>query len=117
MRDSYLMDVNINLSAIIDAHFKKISMQLGYIINPDEDLVNNLGYSLLAEKQLNKAKDLFKMNVLHYPKSANSLDSLGDYYMEIKDNTNAIDNFKKALALREVPQIREKLEKLLKGVN
>ena len=117
MRDSYLTDVNINLSAIVDAHFKEISMQLGYTINPDEDLVNNFGYSLLEEKQLNKAGDLFKLNALNYPKSANSLDSLGDYYMEIKDNTNAIANFKKALALKEVPQIREKLEKLLKGAN
>jgi predicted alpha/beta superfamily hydrolase len=117
MRDSYLTDSNSNLSAILEAHYKKISMQLGYVINPDEDLVNNFGYSALGEKQLNKAGSLFKLNVLNYPKSANAFDSLGDYYMEIKDNTNAIANFKKSLELKGVLQIREKLEKLLKAVN
>jgi predicted alpha/beta superfamily hydrolase len=117
MRDSYLTDSNSNLSAILEAHYKKISMQLGYTINPDEDLVNNFGYSALGEKQLDKAGDLFKLNVSNYPKSANAFDSLGDYYMEIKDNTNAIANFKKSLELKEVPQISEKLEKLLKAVN
>jgi predicted alpha/beta superfamily hydrolase len=117
MRDSYLTDSNSNLSTILEVHYKKVSMQLGYVINPDEDLVNNFAYSALGEKQLDKAGDLFKLNVSNYPKSANAFDSLGDYYLEIKDNANAIANFKKSLELKEVPQIREKLEKLLKEVN
>jgi predicted alpha/beta superfamily hydrolase len=117
MRDSYLTDSNSNLSTILEVHYKKVSMQLGYVINPDEDLVNNFAYSSLGEKQLDKAGDLFKLNVSNYPKSANAFDSLGDYYLEIKDNANAIANFKKSLELKEVPQIREKLEKLLKEVN
>lgn len=114
MRDSYLTDPNSNLSAILESHYKKVSEQLGYVIYPAEDLVNNFGYAALKEKQLIVAGDLFKLNVLNYPQSANAFDSFGDYYLELGDNVNAIVNFKKALALNELPQTRKKLEKLFK---
>ena len=114
MTDSYFTDLKSNLSTILKAHYKKVSSQLGYVILPAEDLVNNFGYTALGEKQLDKAGDLFKLNVLNYPQSFNAFDSLGDYYMEIGDRTNAIVNFKKALQISGVSQTRDKLQKLLK---
>jgi len=113
MKDSYTTDANTQLSAILDTHYKKVSEQLGYTVNPSEDLVNDAGYAALGAKQLNKAADLFKLNVLNYPKSANAFDSLGDYYLEINDPANAILNFKKSLEINEIPLTRKKLEKLL----
>lgn len=114
MKDNYLMDENVKLSAILEAHYRKVSNQLGYAVKPAEDLVNDAGYASLGSKHFNKAGDLFKMNVLNYPQSSNVFDSLGDYYLEVGDNANAILNFEKALELKEVQQTRKKLEKLLK---
>ncbi len=114
MTDSYFTDSKSNLSAILKTHYEKVSSQLGYVILPAEDLVNNFGYTALGEKQLDKACDLFKLNILNYPQSFNAFDSLGDYYVEIGDRTNAIVNFKKALHINEVSQTRDKLQRLLK---
>ena len=113
-KDAYTTDANAKLSSILETHYKKVSTQLGYKINPDENLVNDAGYAALGAKQLDKAGDLFKLNVLNFPKSSNAFDSLGDYYLEINDNDNAIVNFKKALEIKEIPQTRKKLEKLIK---
>ena len=114
MKDVYSTDANAKLSAILEAHYKKVSKQLGYTVNPDENLVNDAGYAALGAKQLDKAGDLFKLNVKNYPKSSNAFDSLGDYYLEINDYANATENFKKTLEIKEIPQTRTKLEKLLK---
>jgi uncharacterized protein len=114
MKDAYTTDSNAKLSSILETHYKKVSAQLGYKINPDENLVNDAGYAALGSKQLDKAGDLFKLNVLNFPKSSNAFDSLGDYYLEINDNDNASINFKKALEIKEIPQTRKKLEQLLK---
>lgn len=114
MKDVYTTDPNAKLSSILEIHYEKISKQLGYKVNPDENLVNDAGYAALGAKHLEKAGDLFKLNVLNYPKSSNAFDSLGDYYLEINDSENAIVNFKKALEIKEIPQTRKKLEKLIK---
>ncbi len=115
MKDTYSTDANAKLSEILQAHYKKVSKLLGYTVNPDENLVNDAGYAALGAKQFDKAGDLFKLNVANYPQSSNAFDSLGDYYIEINDNANAIENFKKALAIKEVPLTRKKLEKLQKN--
>ncbi|SDG22071.1 hypothetical protein SAMN04488121_103862 [Chitinophaga filiformis] len=95
------------------AHYKNVSEQMGYVIKPDENQVNNLGYKMMNAKQLAKAETLFKLNIANNPKSANCYDSLGDLYLQTGNKTKAIDAFKKALALKEIPESREKLEKLL----
>jgi predicted alpha/beta superfamily hydrolase len=114
MKEAYSTDANVKLSAILEAHYKKVSKQLGYTVNPEEYLVNDAGYAALGAKQFDKAGDLFKLNVSNYPKSSNAFDSLGDYYLEINDSVKAIENFKKTLEIKEIPQTRKKLENLLK---
>jgi predicted negative regulator of RcsB-dependent stress response len=39
-------------------------------------------------------------------------DAMGDYYDAKIDKENAIDNYKKAISIKEVPDTRQKLEKL-----
>ena len=63
---------------------------------------------------MEQAAYFFKMNVKNYPDSFNVYDSLGDYYVELGDNTNAVLNFKKALAIEEYPETKQKLENLQK---
>lgn len=48
-----------------------------------------------------------------YPKSSNTYDSLGDAYLSAKDTLNALDNYKKALAInREKSNAKNAYEKL-----
>ena len=112
---SYLDNGNIRLDTLLDAHYKNISKQLGYNLKPAEDLVNGLAYHSLNTKQFTKAQYLFKMNVANYPESANAFDSLGDFYNDRADKTNAIKCYKQALSITEIPETRKKLNQLQSG--
>jgi predicted alpha/beta superfamily hydrolase len=95
-------------------HFKLVSARLGYEVKPPEDLVNSLAYRSLQLKQYEKAGNLFRMNVANYPESANVYDSMGDFFDATGDKAKAIENYKKALAIKENPETRVKLAKLQK---
>ncbi|MDB5025996.1 MAG: hypothetical protein JWP78_3751 [Mucilaginibacter sp.] len=111
--DSELKNPDFKLDSILVAHYKNVSEQMGYIIKPDESQVNNLGYQMIGTKQFTKAETLFKLNIANNPYSGNCYDSLGDLYLETGEKTKAIESFKKALALKAIPETKEKLEKLL----
>ncbi|MGN6532234.1 MAG: hypothetical protein ACTHK0_10835, partial [Ginsengibacter sp.] len=109
---SFLDNKKIRLDTLLDAHYKNVSKQLGYPVNPAEDLVNGLAYYSLNTKQFTKAEYLFKMNVSNYPESSNAFDSLGDFYLETNDQINAVKYYKKALEITEIPETRKKLKEL-----
>ena len=111
--DSELKNPDFKLDSLLVAHYKNVSENLGYIVKPDENQINNLGYQMMGAKQLAKAETLFKLNTTNYPESANCYDSLGDLYLEKGDKAKAIESFKKALTLQAIPETKEKLEKLL----
>ena len=90
--------------------YETISKCLGYKVKPPESIVNSLAYTFLYLKHIDEAKYLFKLNVTNYPDSWNVYDSIGDYYAAKDDKANAIDSYKKALSIKEVPDTRKKLE-------
>ena len=94
-------------------HYEEVSKMFGYKVPPPENIVNSMAYEFLGQKQYTKAGSLFKMNVDNYPGSYNVFDSYGDYFVAIGDKQKAIENFKKALSLKEIPESRQKLNKLL----
>lgn len=96
----------------IENHYDKLSKQFGYKVNPPERLINGLGLTALYNKHLDDAFYLLKLNATNYSDSWNAYDSLGDYYSAIGDKKQAIDNFKNALSLKEVPGTKLKLENL-----
>jgi hypothetical protein len=112
--DSELENPNFKLDSLLATHYNNIAAQLGYIVKPDESLVNNLGYRMLNLKQFNKAEALFKLNITNYPGSANCYDSMGDLYLAKGDSVKAIESFKKTLSLKNIPETKQKLETLLK---
>jgi tetratricopeptide (TPR) repeat protein len=112
--NSYFTDTSIQLETVVAAHYNNVSQQMGYVVKPNESLVNNLGYRTLGEKQFDRAEKLFKLNIANYPESANVYDSLGDLYLAKGNKLKAIESFKKALTIAEVPETREKLTELLK---
>jgi tetratricopeptide (TPR) repeat protein len=97
---------------ILTTHYKTVSRQMGYKVSPPEQLVNALGYQLMGSKQFDRATYFFKMNIDNYPDSVNAFDSMGDLYDAMGDKQKAIDCYTKALALRDFPDTRNKLQKL-----
>jgi CubicO group peptidase (beta-lactamase class C family) len=64
-----------------------------------EAAVNRRGYELLGEGKTSAAIDVFRLNVLLYPKSPNSFDSVGEAYMTAGNKELAIENYEKVLQL------------------
>ncbi|MEN3332243.1 MAG: hypothetical protein V7641_1608 [Blastocatellia bacterium] len=64
-----------------------------------EGEVNEWGYTLLGQGQMNQAIEIFKLNVSLYPDSANAYDSLGEAYEAFGDRALAIKNYKRSLEL------------------
>ncbi len=112
--NSELDDPNFKLDSLLVTHYNNVSEQIGYLIQPDENQVNNLAYQMLKQKQFSKAEALFKLNIASYPETANCYDGLGDFYLAKGDKINAIASFKKTLSLKAIPETKEKLDILLK---
>ncbi len=72
--------------------------------------LNNFGYELLGEGDLDGAVLVFEKNVELFPESSNLYDSLGEGYMERGDTEQAIINYEKSLELE--PRNRNAVEKL-----
>jgi tetratricopeptide (TPR) repeat protein len=66
---------------------------------PTEAEVNALGYRLLEEGQLDRAIQIFRLNVESYPSSANVHDSLGEAYLKAGDRVQARESYRRSLAL------------------
>ena len=64
-----------------------------------EARMNALGYQFLQLGKTEEAIELFKLNVLAYPASANTYDSLGEAYMMNGDKELALQNYNKSLEL------------------
>ncbi len=83
-----------------------------YKTDPPGTLINDTGYWSMNEKQFKKAEELFKYNLNRYPQSYKVYVAMGDYYTAINDKPNAVINYKKSLAIKEIEDIRKKLEKV-----
>ena len=80
-----------------------------------ENDLNEWGYSFYQKNELEKAIEIFELNVLLHPESANAYDSLGDAYRKSGNKEKAIKNYKKALELDPQKKSAKKaLEQLLK---
>ena len=66
-------------------------------MNPDfTPALNIMGYAHLQKAELDNAKDLFQEQVRRQPGKANPYDSLGDFYLEVKDDEMALKYFKQS---------------------
>ena len=81
------------------SHYQHISKKFGFEVPVTEQLVNNLGYYSLSEKDYDGAIEAFTYNVRNFPDSANVYDSLADAY-EAQGNLDlALKNYSKAVEL------------------
>ncbi|HTH56836.1 MAG TPA: serine hydrolase [Cyclobacteriaceae bacterium] len=65
----------------------------------NEENINGWGYNMLQSGNIKLAKDVFKVNMMLYPKSANAYDSYAEACMKNGDKELAITNYKKSLQL------------------
>ncbi|HEX3386460.1 MAG TPA: hypothetical protein VHS53_14775 [Mucilaginibacter sp.] len=95
----------------IEAHYDMVSKQMGYRQHPPEATINQFAYNFMTRNP-DAAFLLFSLNIQNHPGSFNVYDGMGDYYASVKNNAKAIEYYKKALALKEYKETRDKLNKL-----
>jgi len=64
-----------------------------------ESDINTIGYNLMANKKLDQAIEVFKLNTQLYPESFNTWDSLGEAYAAAGKKPEAIENYEKSLKI------------------
>jgi tetratricopeptide (TPR) repeat protein len=106
------LDTTVDFAHKFEVRYQKISKLYGYEVKPPEMEINTYGYRFLQRKQFKKAEGFFKLNVANYPTSFNVYDSYGDFFVELGDKVKAIENFEKALSIKENEETRKKLNKL-----
>ncbi len=100
--------------ADITKHFEMVSEKLGYEMLPPEDMVENIVYSCLGAKKLDKAMEFFELNRKNYPGSAGVLQTEGELFLVKGDTAKAIDLFEQAIAKRDNFYLRNRLKDLKK---
>lgn len=65
----------------------------------NEQVFNQIGYSLMNRKRFEDAIKIFELNAKMFPKSANVYDSLGEAYFNKGDIKSALINYKKSLEI------------------
>ncbi len=100
-------------SAISKYHFLYQTRKDEY--NFKEAQLNTLGYRLLKAHMGKEAIAVFELNAETYPESSNVYDSLGECYMLLGNNIDAINNYKKSLVLNPKNERAEEMLKKLKG--
>jgi len=78
-----------------------------------ENQLNDLGYYLIEKGMMSFAINVFKMNTVSYPESANTFDSLAEAYMKNGQRNEAITTYEKSLELNpDNENAKEMLERL-----
>ncbi|REE82020.1 hypothetical protein BX611_1563 [Lutibacter oceani] len=92
----YLKDQNFEKALEGYLNIKKIDS-----LDPsiDENNFNKLGYKELRNKNYNQALTIFKINIELYPNSSNVYDSYADALKQRGDTLQAIEYYKKSLAI------------------
>lgn len=101
------------LLSIIKFRENKLKEHFGYSVPPyPEELLNMSGYMNMDMQQLEKSKMYFELAMEYFPKSANTYDSMADYYVAQGDIKNAIKYVTKAYEISGNDVYKERVEKL-----
>ena len=92
------LDKSNNLAAI-EAHYKHINEKYGYKIIITEATLNQIGYRVMGNGDMESAIQIFIRNVEKYPASANVYDSLGEAYEQNEQLNLAVKNYNKAVEI------------------
>ena len=93
---------------------ESLKLQEALISEANVTQLNAIGYQFLTNNKVDKAIEIFKLNVKKNPTNANVFDSLGEGYKTKGDQKNAIKNYKKSLSLNPAPALKANSIKMLK---
>lgn len=96
-------------------HFEKEKGSEVFSIKESE--MNTIGYTLLQVGIINESIEVFKHNVISFPKSGNVYDSLGRAYMKAGNKELVIENYKKSIEIDPTNNIGTKILEKLKSKN
>jgi tetratricopeptide (TPR) repeat protein len=114
-RDVAIFRLN-DAGKITEQHFvMPFSEIISQISEGGEMDINTLGYKLMAQKKMNEAIEVFKLNVKLYPESANTYDSLGEVYAAGGNKKLAIENYEKAVKMNPKNENGKAILAKLKG--
>jgi predicted alpha/beta superfamily hydrolase len=82
--------------ADVRAHYAALSARLGFTVEPEERVVNQLGYQALQSGERGTALQLFRFNVSAHPGSANAHFSLGEALEADGQFDLALGNYRRA---------------------
>ena len=102
----------VDPARILTTHFQQVSRNLGYPTLPSESLTNNYANTMRDNGMPGKALGLYQLNVMNYPGSYGAWESLGDFYSDSSKREKAIECYRRALSIKDVPAIKEKMSKL-----
>lgn len=101
------------LFSIIKYRENKLKEHFGYSEPPyPEELLNMSGYMNMDMQQPEKAKMYFELAIEYYPESANTYDSMAEYYEAQSDFTNAIKYATKAFEISGSEDHKKRIEDL-----
>jgi len=90
--------LNVFASTFISMqHLKAEKLNLEDSLNFTEYRINQLGYRLIRIHEYERAREVFKINIKLFPKSANVYDSYAESLLYLNDTTKSIEFYKKAL--------------------
>ena len=93
---------------------ESLKLQNELIPTANVNQLNTIGYQFLTNNKVDKAIEIFKLNVKQNPSNANVYDSLAEGYKTKGDKKNAIKNYKKSLSLNPPPALKANSIKMLK---
>ncbi|MBC6999128.1 alpha/beta hydrolase [Cytophaga sp. FL35] len=82
--------------------------------NRSEQDLNNLGYTLLGNEELDKALEVFKIATILFPESFNTYDSYGEALMKSNRKSEAIEMYEKSIELNPNNENGKQILKQLK---
>ncbi|WPB74225.1 alpha/beta fold hydrolase [Archangium violaceum] len=85
--------------AQVETRYARLSKRLGFELQPPEELINVMGYSLLQRGNAEAALTAFRRNVERHGDSANVHDSLGEALEAAGQWDAALESYRRALAL------------------
>ncbi|MCB9265403.1 MAG: alpha/beta hydrolase [Lewinellaceae bacterium] len=96
----------------LTSHFENVSNKMGFTVLPNEGMINSMGYGFMGNNKPGHARALFELNIRNYPESANTYDSMGDFYLSQSNMEKAAEYFSKAIEVGDYAPSKEKLAKL-----
>ena len=86
------------------------------VLREIEGSINNIGYGYVGSDELTRALEVFEVNTMLFPGSANTWDSLAETHLALGNRDRSIELYRKALEVDpSFDNARVQLERILSG--